>query len=70
MPAVFEWLQQNGNVEQMEMYRTFNCGIGMVAVVPEKEADTIVQTLNASGTSAWRLGQVEASSGAAAVRFT
>jgi len=38
-------------------------------VVPEDEADTIVQTLNDSGTAAWRLGQVEASSGAAAVRF-
>jgi len=69
MPTVFQWLQQHGNVEQMEMYRTFNCGIGMVAVVPENEADTIVRTLNDSGTSAWRLGQVEASSGAAAVRF-
>ena len=69
MPSVFQWLQQHGNVEQMEMYRTFNCGIGMVAVVPEDEADIIVQTLNDSGTDAWRLGQVEASSGAAAVRF-
>ena len=69
MPTVFQWLQQHGNVEQMEMYRTFNCGIGMVAVVPEHEADIIVQILNDSGTGAWRLGQVEASSGAAAVRF-
>ena len=69
MPGVFQWLQQHGNVEQMEMYRTFNCGIGMVAVVPEDEADIIVQTLNDSGTVAWRLGQIEAASGAAAVRF-
>ena len=69
MPTVFQWLQQHGNVEQMEMYRTFNCGIGMVVVAPENEADTIVQTLNDSGTSAWRLGQIEASRGAAAVRF-
>ncbi len=70
MPAVFQWLQQRGNVEQMEMYRTFNCGIGMVVIAPENEADIIVQTLNDGGTSAWRLGQVETSSGAAAVRFT
>ncbi len=70
MPAVFQWLQQNGNVEQMEMYRTFNCGIGMVAVVPENAADSIVQSLSENGASAWRLGQVEACSGAAAVRFT
>ena len=66
---IFDWLQKQGNVEPQEMYRTFNCGIGMVAVVPEHEADIIMQILNDSGTEAWRLGQVEASSGAAAVRF-
>ena len=69
MPAVFQWLQKNGNVEQMEMYRTFNCGIGMVAVVPGSAADTVVKTLTDNGTSAWRLGRIEACSGAAAVRF-
>ena len=41
----------------------------MVAVVPEAEADSIVQTLNDNGTEAWRLGHVEASDGAAAVSF-
>ena len=69
MPAVFEWLQQNGNVEQMEMFRTFNCGIGMVVVVSEKDAEHILQTLKENNTEAWRLGHIESSSGAAEVRF-
>ncbi len=69
MPAVFEWLQQNGNVEQMEMFRTFNCGIGMVVVVPENKAESIMQTLKENGTVAWQLGHIESSSDAAAIRF-
>ena len=69
MPAVFKWLQQNGNVEQMEMYRTFNCGIGMVVVAPENHADSILQILEDNGSLAWRLGHIESSSGAATVRF-
>ncbi len=69
MPAVFEWLQQNGNVEQMEMFRTFNCGVGMVVVVSEKDAEHTLQTLKENNTEAWQLGHIESSSGAAAVRF-
>ena len=69
MPAVFEWLQQSGNVEQMEMMRTFNCGIGMVAVVSENDAEAILQRLGENGVHAWLLGHIEASSGAAEVRF-
>ncbi|MGB5584082.1 MAG: phosphoribosylformylglycinamidine cyclo-ligase [Gammaproteobacteria bacterium] len=69
MPAVFDWLQQAGNVDMMEMYRTFNCGIGMVVVAGKDEAESIVRTLNGAGISAWRLGQIEPSSGAAVVRF-
>ncbi|MBT8130068.1 MAG: phosphoribosylformylglycinamidine cyclo-ligase [Gammaproteobacteria bacterium] len=69
MPAVFEWLQQNGNVEQMEMLRTFNCGIGMVIVAAENHVDGILQALGENDVKAWRLGHVEASSGIAQVRF-
>jgi phosphoribosylformylglycinamidine cyclo-ligase len=69
MPAVFKWLQQNGNVEQTEMYRTFNCGIGMVVVVAEGDAATTLQMLEHSGTTAWQLGRIDSSSGAPAVVF-
>jgi len=69
MPAVFEWLQQQGNVEAMEMYRTFNCGIGMVVVAGKDASASILQTLQDNGTEAWELGHIEASSGAPVVIF-
>jgi phosphoribosylformylglycinamidine cyclo-ligase len=69
MPEVFEWLQQNGNVEPMEMLRTFNCGIGMVIVVSANDADGILQKLGDTGEHAWNLGHIEPSSGEAKVRF-
>ncbi|MCP4075160.1 MAG: phosphoribosylformylglycinamidine cyclo-ligase [Gammaproteobacteria bacterium] len=58
IPAVFEWLQQAGNIEQLEMYRTFNCGIGMVLVVEESITEDCITLLNQLGENAWKLGQV------------
>ena len=58
MPAVFEWLQDNGNIEQKEMYRTFNCGVGFVVIVPADMADKAVTTLQDAGETAWQLGQI------------
>lgn len=60
LPEVFQWLQENGNVEMNEMYRTFNCGIGMVLIADADDADGIVSALNQNGENAWRLGVVEA----------
>jgi phosphoribosylformylglycinamidine cyclo-ligase len=60
-PAVFDWLQQQGNVVDREMYRTFNNGIGMVVCVAEDDADATVQILTALGESAMRIGHIEAS---------
>lgn len=68
-PAVFEWLQQTGNIDTMEMYRTFNCGVGMVTVVSKDDAEAALRTLNDNGITAWQLGQIEPASGKAAVRF-
>ena len=48
-PAVFDWLQQAGNVDEVEMHRTFNCGVGMVIVVPADKADAAVQCLQEQG---------------------
>lgn len=45
-PAVFNWLQTAGNVSQHEMYRTFNCGVGMVIALPEAEVDNALALLN------------------------
>ncbi len=67
MPEVFKWLQQQGNIDIQEMYRTFNCGIGMVLVLAEEEVDTAIEILTNAGESAFRLGQITSSNGAADV---
>ncbi|MAD46476.1 MAG: phosphoribosylformylglycinamidine cyclo-ligase [Oceanospirillaceae bacterium] len=58
-PAVFGWLQSAGNVETAEMYRTFNCGVGMIAVIPEEKADAAVALLNAEGEQSWIIGEIQ-----------
>jgi len=60
-PPVFQWLQEKGGVERFEMYRTFNCGVGMVVVVAAENADAAIAQLNAAGEQAWRLGDIVAS---------
>ena len=58
-PELFRWLARAGNVERQEMYRTFNCGIGMVVCVPEADCDRAIAFLQEQGETAWRLGKVE-----------
>lgn len=60
MPAVFNWLQEQGNVDGREMYRTFNCGVGMIIAVPADKADEALKMLAESGEDAWVIGQIEA----------
>lgn len=55
---VFKWLQQKGNIEQKEMLRTFNCGVGFVVVVPADIADKAIDILSEQGETAWKLGQI------------
>jgi len=62
-PAVFSWLQQQGRVDLSEMFRTFNCGVGMVVCVPAQQAGACVAVLEAHGEQAWVLGGVEAGQG-------
>ncbi len=69
LPAVFDWLQRSGNIEQQEMLRTFNCGVGMVLAVAADEADNCLDMLSVSGERAWKLGQVIDKSGDQAVIF-
>ncbi|WP_394261969.1 phosphoribosylformylglycinamidine cyclo-ligase [Moraxella boevrei] len=57
-PPVFKWLQQKGNIEQMEMVRTFNCGVGFVVVVPAEKCDEAIEFLNKQGETAWQIGQI------------
>lgn len=57
-PAVFKWLQQAGNIEQSEMVRTFNCGVGFVMVVPSDKKDDVLHFLKEQGEIAWQIGQI------------
>ncbi len=58
-PAIFDWLQVEGNVEDREMYRTFNCGIGMVMAVPQGDAEGIIDMLKQHNETATVIGQIE-----------
>ncbi|WP_455814017.1 phosphoribosylformylglycinamidine cyclo-ligase [Pseudomonas graminis] len=60
-PAVFGWMQQAGNVSSFEMYRTFNCGVGMVIALSPAEADKAVQLMTDAGEKAWKIGVIKAS---------
>ncbi|ALM52331.1 phosphoribosylformylglycinamidine cyclo-ligase [Halomonas huangheensis] len=61
--AVFDWLQEQGNVEDREMYRVLNCGIGMVMVVPADKADQMRAHLQGQGESVFRIGHIAARQG-------
>ena len=58
MPAVFRLLQEWGNVDWAEMYRTFNMGIGMVLIASEDEAARIIAHLTAEGETVYRIGRI------------
>ena len=57
-PSIFAWLQQLGKVDDVEMARTFNCGIGMVVIVAKENAATAVAYLQASGESVFAIGEI------------
>lgn len=59
LPPLFSWLQAGGAIEPEELARTFNCGIGMVAVVREEEANTVSAALTSAGDTVHRIGRIE-----------
>jgi phosphoribosylformylglycinamidine cyclo-ligase len=58
VPNLFRVLQREGGVEEREMYRAFNMGVGMVAVVAADEADAVVREMSAAGEQAWIAGEI------------
>jgi len=62
-PAIFDWLQQGGNVASDEMYRTFNCGIGMVLAVAPGDAERAARILTDAGETVFRIGRIEKHAG-------
>lgn len=59
LPPVFQWLKDAGGVAGEEMYRTFNCGIGMIVCVPESQTELALDALKVLGEEAWQLGVIE-----------
>ncbi|WP_025324219.1 phosphoribosylformylglycinamidine cyclo-ligase [Deferrisoma camini] len=59
MPALFRLLQELGPVPEEEMYRTFNCGVGLVVIVPPEEEEETLARLEALGETAWVIGTIE-----------
>jgi len=60
MPPLFTWLQTQGNVADLEMYRTFNCGIGMAIIVAEEYAAAATDLLTEAGETVFHIGNVRA----------
>ncbi|NNC77493.1 MAG: phosphoribosylformylglycinamidine cyclo-ligase [Woeseiaceae bacterium] len=65
--AVFDWLAATGNIAIDEMRRTFNCGVGMIVAVADSDSRATIDSLNASGERAFRIGEI--ASGGGAVRY-
>ena len=57
-PPIFRWIQDSGNVSDEEMYRTFNCGVGMVAIVPAKHAQASMNLLTEQGEKCFIIGDI------------
>ena len=67
MPPLFKWLAQLGRIEALEMARTFNCGIGMIAVVSAENAAAATALFQAAGETVWPIGIIAANDGPARV---
>ena len=65
-PAIFKWLEAQG-VAREEMFRTFNCGVGMVVIVAREDVETALASLAASGEEAWPIGEIVETQGSRVV---
>ena len=57
-PAIIDWLQQTGDIDDEELLRTFNCGLGMVVVVAAEQASAVLDVLNRHGEQSFIVGKV------------
>jgi len=68
-PAVFEWIRDAGGIAEDEMWRTFNCGVGMLLVTARGAAAALVEALEANGERAWVAGRIDEGAGTPEVRI-
>ncbi|MES2355225.1 MAG: phosphoribosylformylglycinamidine cyclo-ligase [Pseudomonadota bacterium] len=59
-PAIFNWLQEHGSIDENEMHRVFNCGIGMIVVIAKEHADAAISQLKSAGETVSRIGEIGA----------
>ncbi|SGZ88846.1 Phosphoribosylformylglycinamidine cyclo-ligase [Bathymodiolus thermophilus thioautotrophic gill symbiont] len=64
LPDIFQFLQDSGNIEMTEMYRVFNCGVGMVLILDADASADAIQHLKAQGENAWLIGKIVKNDGA------
>ena len=60
LPPLFQWLQAEGNITHSEMYKTFNCGIGMAVIVAKEHAVQAIALLQANGETVYEIGKIRA----------
>ncbi len=58
LPEIFQFLQNTGNIELTEMYRVFNCGVGMILILSAEESADAIKHLEAQGEKAWLIGEI------------
>ena len=61
MPPIFSWLQRGGNIAAEEMYRTLNCGVGMVIAIPAEHVEPACTLLRGAGEHVFQVGIIETS---------
>jgi phosphoribosylformylglycinamidine cyclo-ligase len=69
VPFIFRFIQRKGNIEEREMLRTFNCGIGFVLIVKKRDEAGIIKTLEATGERVYQIGEVAKKERGPAVEF-
>lgn len=68
-PPIFQWLQEQGNISDNEMHRSFNVGVGMVIAIAEHDIETALACLKTAGETAWIIGSVQSSNEKSAVEL-
>jgi len=68
-PELFTWMMNTANIERSEMYRTFNCGVGMMIVVAEEHHEKAIEILNQAGEEAFLMGEIRSGNTAEPVKI-